>query len=388
MPIKFRCRQCRQFLGISRSMAGKLVDCPTCGRMVRVPQLDGRVDPLPEPELDLEDSELAQALDELAMIGQEPADDAEPPLEPDKAPQAADVIEPTPLPEPVPIEPPLPAEPVAKPELPPPPPGTAAGDAAQPQNAAVGLAFTTASVEGELAGLAALSPGEVHARPARDSAGLRRWRSVFSTTVLLTIGCIGVVMFGLGYLAGRAGNSGKSLPALQSDGRRQANSENGNTPLANFSNSARLPAVTGRISFKNGSGDSRPDRGARVIVFPQKREGEAKLSIVGFRAGDSPADSRLAAASLQALGGGLAVVDEEGNFEIALPGAGLYHILVLSHYQPRDEEQPLEPPLESLLESYFDRPEQLLGRVSHHFSQVRYKGEGTEIWDHSFERAL
>jgi len=70
MPIKFRCQQCRQFLGISRSQAESVVDCPTCGRTIRVPALDGTVRPLPKPGLDPQDSKLTAALDELASIGE------------------------------------------------------------------------------------------------------------------------------------------------------------------------------------------------------------------------------------------------------------------------------------------------------------------------------
>ena len=44
MPIKFRCHHCCQMLGISHTRAGAIVDCPGCGRSLRVPQADGMSD--------------------------------------------------------------------------------------------------------------------------------------------------------------------------------------------------------------------------------------------------------------------------------------------------------------------------------------------------------
>jgi hypothetical protein len=39
MPIKFRCYQCNQLLGVSRSRAGKAVNCPKCGTGLVVPDV-------------------------------------------------------------------------------------------------------------------------------------------------------------------------------------------------------------------------------------------------------------------------------------------------------------------------------------------------------------
>jgi DNA-directed RNA polymerase subunit RPC12/RpoP len=40
MPIQFRCKSCQQLLGIARRKAGKVVDCPTCGKKTLVPKVD------------------------------------------------------------------------------------------------------------------------------------------------------------------------------------------------------------------------------------------------------------------------------------------------------------------------------------------------------------
>jgi hypothetical protein len=143
-------------------------------------------------------------------------------------------------------------------------------------------------------------------------------------------------------------------------------------------------AIRGRITYENEDGDRRPDRQARVLVFPQQRTGQRKLDITGLRSADSPEDFRSAAAAFRALGGDVTLVDEDGSFQISLPATGTYHILVLSNYQPRDTAEAIEASLLNLLSQYFDRSEQLLGRAAYHSAQIRYKGAEPVVWDHSF----
>src|SRR4051794_2343857 len=109
MPIKFRCNFCRQFLGISRAQAGGIVDCPTCGRSIRVPLLDGTLQPLPQPELNLQDTQLKRALDELARLANPDSSPVVVTFE--TATDADDEDEngiPQLIPEPIPIEVPIP----------------------------------------------------------------------------------------------------------------------------------------------------------------------------------------------------------------------------------------------------------------------------------------
>ena len=140
--------------------------------------------------------------------------------------------------------------------------------------------------------------------------------------------------------------------------------------------------LSGRITYKSAEGESQPDRGARLIVFPDERPGEVKLPVVGFRPADSEADARVAVAAIKALGGTLATVDEAGRFQLDLP-AGSYRVLVLSRFQSRAEAQAVDPALLKQLAAYFENPTELLGRAEHHFAPLRVKGTG-EIWDHSF----
>jgi hypothetical protein len=384
MPIKFRCNYCRQFLGISRAQAGGIVDCPTCGRSIRVPQLDGTLQPLPEPELNLQDAHLARALDELARL----ANVEEP--QPVSTSDAADVDEdaeneiPQLIPEPIPIEVPIPPTPIAvhppmqPDEVEPPPPVEMS-----PQERSAASASRERSLLSELAALSlpdAIS--DPHAgsderspdrseRPAERSmsprpAGSGSSRSRSRAALLVAIAFVAGMLFE---------RFVKVLELSRSSGASVAVN-------AKMSDVQSAGPLTGRITFKSADGTSQPDRGARVIAFPLKREGEVKLSVVGFRPADGEADAKVAGATLQALGGALATADDAGQFRLDVP-AGTYQLLVLSHFQSRDEKEPVDPALQKLLAAYFDKPDDLLGRVKTHFGPLRVKGTG-DVWDHSF----
>jgi hypothetical protein len=144
------------------------------------------------------------------------------------------------------------------------------------------------------------------------------------------------------------------------------------------------PAVTGRVTYKTQDGSTLPDHHARILVLPREREGTLKLSPVGFRAADDPADVRLASAAVKSLGGDFAQADNGGNFEVHLPNPGTFHIVILSNYSQRRDSEELDPELLRVLAPYFEQPANLVGRTKAHFDQVRYKGGAAEIRDHAF----
>ena len=391
MPIKFRCNYCRQFLGISRAQAGGVVDCPTCGRSIRVPLLDGTVRPLPTPELNMQDAHLARALDELANLGDmldQPLPAARSSLREAVDDDDDDENEiPQPIPEPIPIEVPIAPTPIKIN-----PPAQALESVPDSSSVTPGQSVpnghgATGSQHGSvaareqslLAELASLAPPDAPAiasnGPQRESeastlsrADTRafRSRSSFGRTSFAVLG-----LFVGGMFVERFARIIESLnPSMSSSADSPA-------PAAEMSSE-----VTGRITFKSAEGESQPDRGARLIVFPTERPGEVKLPVTGFRPADGEADAKVAAAALQALGGAMASADEQGRFHLDLP-AGSYRILVLSHFQSRDESEAIDPAITKQLADYFDKPTDLLGRVKHHFAPLRVKGTG-DAWDHAF----
>ncbi|MDB5345488.1 MAG: hypothetical protein JWP89_3865 [Schlesneria sp.] len=370
MPIKFRCNFCRQFLGISRAQAGGIVDCPTCGRSIRVPLLDGSLPPLPQPELNLQDTQLTRALDELARLANPDSSPVAVTFETAVDEDEEDENEiPQLIPEPIPIEVPIPPTPIAINQ---PMQDDEESDSLETlQDHSVQTPSLKYDVLAELAAVAPvdaeLNPRKpaparlMESRPQRDLGSLPR------TLLFVAIAFVGGMLFE------------RFVKVFESRGPVSTN-----TTAVEPGDAKPNPVsqVTGRITYKSADGTSQPDRGARVIAFPIQREGEAKLSVIGFRPADGEVDAYVASATLHAMGGALATADEAGQFRLELP-AGTYQLLILSHFQSGDEKQTLDPPLQKLLAAYFDKPDDVLGRVKYDFSPLRVKGTG-DVRDQSF----
>lgn len=384
MPIKFRCDHCRQFLGISHNKAGMLVDCPSCGRTIRVPDPEGKVQPLPELKLNLKDSKLATALEELASLGRDDVAVAEP----DMAVEISDKQPPPQTPSEAaarPISPPAAPVPIrVEPVLAPKPIPIEVHDVLKPA--------PVASMH-ELSALASLAPmrDPVTEQPVVDvelPLGGRPTdgRSLFKRAGTSRIVVAGLIGFIFGFGIGRWDRT-KVNDASGPDGKPLAGKNVGVAPVVEKSNSI---AVRGRITYLTESGDRRPDRGSRVLLLPEKRSGTTKLAVTGFRASDADiandADGKLATAGLRVLGGDVATVDDAGNYESAALPPGTYRILALSHFQPRDDRAPIQQEVLGLLESYFDKPEQLLGKCRYQIDKVKVSGNEPAPWDYSFER--
>ena len=388
MPIKFRCQHCRQFLGISRGKAGAVVDCPKCGRSIRVPDLDGNVKPLPKPGLNLKDSDLRDALDELANIGQEveapeSLQDNEANL--DAKPAKLEVIQ---------LQPVEPAKPIVMPmpQVNAPVPKEVDEDrgwrttrqADDAWKAVLELGEGDSSdepvVSADPSAAPQLNDPILPTRgPAKSSAASSRLNN---TSVIVAAVGVAALIFTIGFWIGRVTAIRSESVANTDATNADSNSATGNGVGAVLAANASL---RGRITYRTETGDRKPDKGARVIVLPSNYSGKTKLKLDGFRASDSAQDQRVAKATIQAMGGDFAITDDAGSYSATLSSAGQFHVVVLSNSLSRPETEDIKS-IESLIGQYFERPTQLIGRVSAHTESVRYSGQETAPWDHSFQR--
>jgi len=379
MPIKFRCPNCRQFLGISRTKAGSLTDCPTCGHSIRVPSLDGSVAPLPDPELNFQDAGLAKALDVLAQLDGGEFQEAQAAAVALKTSAPATIASASPVPVAAPVR-----DSSAVLERP----------VVRSSSASTSAAATRPrAIDAALDELNAI----VEAQPTRAArAAGRSGSSVgIGKGTAWTLAGGGLLLGGvLGFAIGRASVATAVVPPAAAPAVAGGDAPQVARPAAPAATVVPVAAgpaefrsaLTGRLTYTNENGESRPDEGARVLVFPENRQGSGKLPSVGFLAGAGEADFRLSKASLRSIGGDYAVADVDGRYEIALPTGGTYQVLVISRYQDQKDPPVLENSLRKTLDSYFDRPNRVIGQVRYHFDSFHFNGESPTTKGHGFTR--
>jgi hypothetical protein len=360
MPIKFRCPNCRQFLGISPAKAGELTDCPACGRTVRVPNLDGTVAPMPTARIDHRDQQLAEALSALSQIGTSGAHSAvatAPQAAVETTARQAVAVAPAPVAVAVPVSQPLAAERVEPAEH-------------KPREAEVPtLLFDVEPSE------------DVPSRP-------RRRQTIPRELKIAAVVLAAAVVFLAGFFTGRSvgGQKGAAANSVQPSSAPVAGSVTAAVPandqqVAAVDPPAAATGVSGRVTYAMPSG-ARPDGGARVIAVPSTRPSAPPLSTAGFRAGAVPAERDRAITTVRATGGDYAIADSEGRYQLQLP-AGAFEVLYVSRHVPRDETQPLAAPLSELLASYFDQPAGLVGSVRIEAETIEFDGSALRL-DHTF----
>lgn len=362
MPIKFRCPHCRQFLGISPDQAGQLSDCPACGRTVRVPNLDGTVAPLPAAKIDLRDAQLANALTALSQIGAPVGSGSVATLAPAPAATTTTISRaPQPVAVAVPVTPPL------EPKLVAPAPQT-------PTSA------TTADLVPSL--LIDFDPTPVEVTEPRRARRTGFPRELRIAAVVLIV----AIIFMAGLLTGRAveRRSGPSTtdpgPARQN---RAAKAAEAAAPVV-LPSSVPAQGIGGTLSWQAADGQRQPDSGARIIAVPEQPPGGPPLFAAGYRTGAVSVDRERAVDAIRKLGGDYAIADAHGRYVLQLP-AGRYQILFLSRHLSRNSEQPLDLHLNSILASFFDQPQGLVGSVLVESQAIEFDGR-PRVLDHAFGR--
>lgn len=352
MPIRFRCKHCKQNLGISRSKAGDVVDCPTCGRSIKVPRRDGQAEDVDRPQMNFHDPKIADAMAELQSLGNPSPvtkDDVDRPVKNDSPmdspAESMPIMLSEPEVDPVPV---LEIAPIAAAQksldaLNPSP----ESDAEQHRKELEGLA----NQADELA--AATSPAGHSPRLSIPMIG----------GLVLAFGLL--MGLGIGYLFSGPRPAPTEPEMNASDGQTEEAGAASSASTASNSDDFDVLTVNGVITYDPENATTRPDSKSLVCLLAESRLGQVMIPGESLWEPTESSDFQVAAATLKLIGGRAALTDADGEFSIVAPETGSYHLLVVSRHAVRESSE-IDADLEAVLKKYFEQPRQLLGKRAYH----------------------
>lgn len=384
MPIKFRCEHCQQLLGISRSRAAANVDCPQCGRSLKVPGTVGDAEGQGEQSVtptnaDHQDQDLMSALNELTMLGQ--GDDDWQSSVPATAPFGKDTARPFDDSGVLMHGMDAPQERAVRPDDEDGRATAVSKSVAASKDAFadsdVGSSITTSEA---LQGIASWTDSESSyatssppAQIATDLLSEMRQASHPSSWFATSIAAFFLIAIsgGAGWWLAKS----QSLEAWLGTEVAERQVETTGPTFQEAKAEAHLPAairvdpsgwviaVTGQVQYVDDSGQSLPDSGASVFLLPSSRQGNLKVHARSFQRSPSDADRKFSEAALQALGGLRVEADAEGRFEIGTAAdVEQYQLVVVSSHKQRTQNMLPDSNVTNALMPWFDSTVHILGQ--------------------------
>lgn len=392
MPIQFRCEYCQQLLGISQSRAGSMVDCPACGRSLRVPSKEGApAKPAPSRKAQA-DARLLNALAELSGLGQfvpETAAPSTPSVPQPRSPKLTQLPAVSPKPAGssvdhiriVPLKPetqdafqelaeiPDDDQPdgitdLEEPELIEEPEPEQAD---QPQRSTVPDADPFRDALQELTTLPPLAASQPSPQPVHSAS-----RKVHGMLLVVTA----VVTFGLGYLVGksRTTTADRSLTEnavlSPADTSQPSSSESDKTDQkkddvhAETAPAAVAGQLKGTVRYRNAAGEMAADADALVLLVPSKNTTTLRLDGRPLREeAKSPTRSSIEAA-LSILQVSVTRVGADGSFVLPQKHSQTQRLVVISRHKSRPDGESVAGDAQQTLAEWFESTSHLVGRLA------------------------
>ena len=387
MPIQFRCQYCRQLLGISRSRAGSTVDCPACGRTLRVPASEGTATGSELPLKAESNENLRSALEELSSLS----------LPPSPAHRSPVATAPVPRKNPlqpssetglhrdsiriVPLSPGTPTSeeslrhlaeltpmettaPLIVPELLDPETSDERVDQNEVRQHSSDAALPIMASNSRPAELAWALQELAEQNPEVALAKAEAIHRPKSTGWLIGSTLAIVAAFVVGIFVGRSfiGRSFGTVPQkkMTSDSIRV-----GQPDVSEQVSVKKIPerSVTGRVMYADGAGAMKPDSMAFVLLVPAENKSGLKLDARPLRELQAT-DAKLAVeAAMNVLKGSFTRVAEDGTFALERRHSGPVKLIVISRHASRPDSEAVESPAANTMAAWFESPSQLTGRL-------------------------
>jgi len=203
---------------------------------------------------------------------------------------------------------------------------------------------------------------EDEAEPSRNApAAVDIDRVSIPRTILyfqgILLALVAVIAFVFGVLVGGRGSPRESVQAV-----------------------AQPCTVAGHVHYLTRNGTEIPDGGTVVIVVPKAAQptSEQRAPVEGLRPSDPPPrENHPALRAIRMLGGAYTRTDENGAYDLRLPEAGEYYVLVLSGNRYRDpNEAPVRADLAEI-GGYFLPATELLGNQRYEWMSVVVRADQT-----------
>jgi DNA-directed RNA polymerase subunit M/transcription elongation factor TFIIS len=154
----------------------------------------------------------------------------------------------------------------------------------------------------------------------------------------------------------------------------------GSSPRETVQVEARPCTVAGHVHYLTRNGAEIPDEGTVVIVVPKNQQpsSEQRGPVEGLRPSDPlPHENHPALRAIRMLGGAYTRVDANGAYDLRLPAAGEYFVLVLSGNRYREaNEDPVRADLAEI-GGYFLPATELLGNKRYEWKSVQVRADQT-----------
>ena len=142
---------------------------------------------------------------------------------------------------------------------------------------------------------------------------------------------------------------------------------------------ASVPCVlSGAVVYATEGGRSVPDDGSAVLVLPtqQRPPPTGKAPVEGLRPGDPlPRGDSDNLRILQSIGGAYARTDADGRYQLTLPAAGRYFVLIISKNKYRTADEELDKVDIAQLGRYVQPPTDLLGESRYTWQEVTIRAD-------------
>lgn len=183
-------------------------------------------------------------------------------------------------------------------------------------------------------------------------SGARMWIALFVVTAITS--------FVAGSFFARAPGSSKA------NSTSATNENSPENPLAPAINNEVGPvqSISGTITFADGSGASKPDSEALILLLPTANASGLKLDARPLRDLRKSTSKEAVEAALRVLGATITRAADDGTFSIERRHSGAVKLIVVSRHSSRPASEAVPPPVATSLAEWFESPSHLTGRLS------------------------